>query len=223
MPDEAPNPNVKEHPILFSGPMVRAILEGRKTMTRRALKVQGSKDCGVYNRPDGQWVYTQCRGVGVCDPFECPYGHLGDRLWVRETWRVASAWDEISPKNISPAEMAYAGVRYLADTNVDLSGKMRPSIFMPRWASRITLEVTGVRVERVQDITDYDALSEGVFGGECIDLKGPYAADQALPKMCFANLWDSINAKRGFGWYKNPWVWVISFNRLCPSNPLTQT
>ena len=186
---------VKERPILFSGPMVRAILEGRKTQTRRVAKLTAGANVRLGGR---QWH--------PADPearLACPYGKPGDRLWVRESF----SWENIEPEITDPP----AELWYWADGNPD-SGyaeftRPKPSIFMPRWASRITLEVTGVRVERVQEITPGDACKEGVFEG------GRYRTEEPLPYpvATFKALWDSINAERGFGWDVNPWVWVIEF------------
>ena len=171
---------MKERPILFSGPMVRAILDGRKTMTRRVIKAPR------WSTPDKALV-----------DFECPYGWIGDRLWVRETWaKLTPAWSE------NPVE-----VRYRADFVPAEFAEMvrwKSSRFMPRWASRITLEITGVRVERVQDITPDDCRAEGM----------PHDNNDAGVRYCFGQLWNTINSARGFGWDVNPWVWVVSFKRL---------
>lgn len=122
-------------------------------------------------------------------PWKCPYGEKGDGLWVRETW--------------GPYE---GGVIYRCDESPNCKpdgGAWKPSIFMPRWASRITLEITDVRLERLQEISELDARSEGV---------NPYSCETALEQ--FPKLWDSINAKRGYRWETNPWCWCISFNRV---------
>lgn len=180
---------MKERPILFSGPMVRAILAGRKTMTRRVMKPQPDYELvrPVVDRKTGE-VHA------YCDPeptgLKCPYGVPGDRLWVRECW--------------GPCE---GGVCYRADEGpkvVPDDGRWHPSIHMPRWASRITLEVTDVRVERVQDITPAACASEG------FDF---VVTDGLMPRGQFAKLWDALNSKRGFGWEANPWVWVVDFRR----------
>lgn len=181
---------MNERPILFNGQMIKAILFGTKTQTRRVVKAQASKDCGVYHRPDGDWVYTQCGGVAVGLPFSCPYGQPGDRLWVRETWQEdpAGKW----------------GFCYKAGgKSCPLCGAhlWRPSIHMPRRASRITLEITYVRVERLQDITQEDAASEGV--------KFVNTGDFITP---FAELWERINGKGS--WEGNPWVWVVKFKKI---------
>jgi hypothetical protein len=187
---------MKERPILFSGPMVQAILDGRKTQTRRVVKPQPEywEQTGGYHYPLDKKPY---RGAPVgrvrsIDEYRCPYGQPGDRLWVRETWHQYAGGEVIYRADYGP-ESYQAGAK-----------GWRPSIFMPRWASRITLEITGVRVERVQDISADDARAEGV------------SAPDVLPRSKFATLWDSINAKRGYGWDMNPWCWCVEFKAVQP-------
>ena len=177
---------MKERPILFSGSMVRAILDGRKTMTRRVVKKQHipfvANILGGFL--DGNWKHN---------PF--PYGRPGDRLWVRETFSYGANGYYFRSDVKQPETVKYA---------------WKPSIHMPRVASRITLEVTSVRVERVQDITGKDALAEGIE-------KPPYHYEESPEesyRRAFKMLWDSINSKRGFGWDKNPWVWVVEFKKI---------
>lgn len=205
-----------EKPILFSGEMVRAILDGRKTQTRRVIKPATTSQAAKYFDPDlAQWPIDQ--GTGQRE--QCPYGQSGDTLWVRETWAVPSHLDDVPPREFSKwgvwfrADGTYAtlethgppyGTRYPDESK----GKWRPSIFMPRWASRITLEVTAVRVERVQEINDADAIAEGIIVTESADLTG---LTTGQPTRDFKALWDSINEKRGYGWESNPWVWVVEF------------
>lgn len=205
---------VKERPILFTGPMVRAILDGRKTQTRRICKQKASP---YGDRDDLGWPMFQ-DGYGDWHHERCPYGQPGDRLWVRETWgytgvgiwsvRDAQRWQDKSC------------VVYKADTDCDMTSGWFPSIHMPRWASRILLEITDVRVERVQDIFETDCPAEGVvrsLGGMWC---GAEHRVHGEPKQfytardAFADLWDSINAKRGYGWGSDPWVWVIEFKRV---------
>lgn len=193
---------VKERPILFSGPMVRAILEGRKTQTRRVIKPQPE----VMQNDSIGWEFAMehftvpCSEVFFCKNY-CPYGSVGERLWVRETWVPKSSWD------------VEAGCLYKAsepDQYKDLPFKWKPSIHMPRLASRITLEVTGVRVERLNDISEADALAEGCEGNCQI---GYIPAYQAGPcSYHFAQLWESINGPGS--WALNPWVWVVEFKRI---------
>lgn len=196
---------MKERPILFSGEMVRAILDGRKTMTRRVIKPQPRlTPSGLWMRSgpcEERLLYGTIRHEdGSTDKIhewhDSPYGQPGDRLWVRETFAC------LEPLARTP--IIYAADRGPKDY------RWRPSIHMPRWASRITLEIAAVRVERVQDITEKDVEAEGLslqpWSGE-----GP----AGWPKTAgFAQLWDSLNAKRGYGWDANPWVWVISFKRI---------
>ena len=202
---------MKIYPILFNGEMVRAILDERKTQARRVIKPQPIIQPSDSGHPYVEFVWKDHQeGVVDCpdDMIQfCPYGNSGDELWVRETWQqlertVYYAADERLETQDWPEGL----------WNVD---KWRPSIHMPRWASRITLEVTNVQVERVQDITNDDCGAEGVLpvDSECQDLTGAWVEvdDYFHP---FIELWDSLNAKRGFGWDTNPWVWVINFRRI---------
>jgi len=191
----------RERPILFSSEMVKAILDGRKTMTRRAVRPQPQSP-GVLTRGDGLW---RVLGKGeMTRPFtweaECPFGQPGDQLWVRETH---FRFIEISAKGGANK------VLYRAD-HPEWFCKWRPSIHMPRWASRITLEITAVRIERVQDITEEDAKKEGVLEVY------RYGNFDGHLRDCFHALWDSLNAKRGYGWENNPFVWTITFKRIRP-------
>lgn len=216
--------NIKERPILFSAPMVRAILDGRKTQTRRIIKdhkgyhpVRRNSEFKLVE--DGLWrQYSD--GTFTSSDWCCPYGKVGDRLWVRETWRTNSIYDDDKPSLIPDS----ASIEYFADTNKDslLAGKNRPSIFMPRWACRINLEITSVRVERLQDISDDDAKAEGIRptpGRDIVDrwlVKNPkgslseYSSTQ-YPVDAYKSLWESINGPES--WAANPWVWVIEFNK----------
>lgn len=190
---------MKERPILYSSPMVVAILEGRKTQTRRVIKNIGiAPGIGeIYKGSDDsrEWVK------------ECPYGIVGNRLWVRESWRVSSAHDDVSPNQL-PTDIS---VEYPATCHIDkLLGRKRPSIHMPRWASRMILEITGIRVERLKDITPEDCSAEGCEPStEAMSAHGDsrYALYQS-----YFDLWEQINGKGS--WDKNPWVWVIEFKRI---------
>lgn len=207
---------VSTKPILFSGTMVRAIIDGRKTQTRRVIALS---EFGKSTTPGFDWHFRDRRGRWNDVSMErllqmCPYGAPGDRLWVRETWATtAQAGDHKSD--------AYAVYRATdPDWETMIGWKWRPSIYMPRWASRITLEVTTVRVERVQDISDADAVAEGIMCGSKIgkDAFGWYAdSDRAVrhnaPAHALRALWDEINAKRGYGWDANPWVWAVEFKK----------
>ena len=196
---------MKEYPIIFNGEMVRAILEGKKTQTRRVISFP-------------------------LNHIHPPYGYPGDNLWVRETWGIGT--------RPHPHDGWFDGVEYRADEfyledHDDLpcnrisddieyekydTGRWYPSIHMPRWASRIDLSIKDIRVERIQDISEEDAISEG------IDKSGTFWKDyrkggmkQAMlqdPIDSFRTLWNLINEKRGFGWDVNPWVWVIEWPPL---------
>jgi len=205
-----------EHPILFNGEMVRAILDGRKAQTRRVMKPQpticrpsGSRD------PTFVW-YPKDDGIlrNMVETIErCPYGQPGDVLAVKETWRPRGPW---AGRNI---------VQYRADSTersvivppghvviVDAREPWKSSATMPRWASRITLGVLAVRVERVQEISEESAKAEGCDNHcPCHNCPTP-----PLARFAFREVWDSINAKRGYGWESNPWVWVVEFKRQKP-------
>ncbi|HVY12113.1 MAG TPA: hypothetical protein VHB73_00950 [Alphaproteobacteria bacterium] len=213
---------MKERPILFSGPMVRAILEGRKTQTRRIIKPQPEKPLRESKR-----IHTQKLGDGFCDYYfdaycgqpkteknprgqgllwcwwtddnrqcldqfiKCPYGQPGDRLWIRESFCF--------PNNQNKTAWFRSDSPWVDDERI----KWKPSIHMPRWASRITLEITDVRVERLQDISEQDCFAEGV----------PETCD-AEPRDIYMDIWEGIKGKGS--WEKNPWVWVICFKRVAP-------
>jgi hypothetical protein len=195
---------MKERPILFSAPMVRAILEGRKTMTRRVIKPHPTLFNGRAGGHDCGWPIDE-RGRLVA----CPYGQPGDRLWVRETFQTL---EDFAAKDATYYRADGKKITALVDGDkYDLSHKWRPSIFMPRALSRITLEITSVRVERVQDISEADAIAEGCIASND-DLTDGYFDIPA--RSFFEDLWDSINAKLGYGWDANPWVWVVEFKRV---------
>jgi hypothetical protein len=182
-------------PIIFNGHNVCAILDNRKTMTRRVIIPQPSS--GV------RWGFSGWED-GHGTPIRCPYGQPGDRLWVRETWcQYGDPMHEYR-------------TYYRADGDCGPMAKWRPSIHMPRRASRITLEITGIRVERLQDISDGDVVREGIDEYKIRDQPFPLwqipkYPPIAFPRVAFASLWDSINAKRGYSWDSNPWVWVVVF------------
>lgn len=214
---------MKERPILFNGDMVRAILDGRKTQTRRLVKAwQGSGVEITKSKSKSFWDVTD-KGI-IFDNIKCPLGKVGDQLWVRETWQsvhfsfdmesgYADDWYE-SEQILKGPDYFYSTC-YAADPNwtsdiEDRGFSWRPSIHMPRWASRITLEITDIRVERLQDISEADALAEGVR------TEADAAADGATwydrPRRQFRFLWQSINGHES--WEENPWVWVIEFKRV---------
>lgn len=214
---------MNEHPILFSAPMVRAILEGRKTVTRRVMKPQPPpwvEELGyTFFAPDG---HISGRGIYDDQPaemfFKRPAAYQkGCMLWVREAFQLLRAYDHLPPSKFDPdspilwpADGAiryddYPGLRWALG-----AGRQRPSIHMPRWASRLKLSVTAVRAERLQDITEEGAMDEGLWDGTT------YVGDPLDPephKRLFAELWNEINAKRGYTWDSNPWVWVVNFRR----------
>jgi hypothetical protein len=209
--DERQGGFMKEKPIIFSADMVRAILDGRKTMTRRVIKglLPRWNAWDFVNETETTW---SCVGVGGAGryQFSCPYGIPGEsRLWVRETWAHVLDFGRSTGGYFYRASYTNGGP-------YDDVKKWKPSIFMPRAASRITLEVTEIRVERVQDISEEDARSEGVerFNDDGVIYYGPFNKGHANPRVAFEWLWDSINAKRGYSWEANPWVWVITFKQV---------
>jgi hypothetical protein len=186
-----------ERPIPFSAPMVRAILAGTKTQTRRAL----APDLFISSGGAVVRMKSAVAGVTGISEAQCPYWRQpGDRLLVREAWTTHACFDHIPPRDLTTRS-----IHYLADGQIK-TGKYRPPMFMPRWASRITLEVTGVRVERLQAISEADARAEGYELGAppCID----------APLRWYRHLWDQINGAGA--WDANPWVWVVEFRRVTP-------
>jgi len=210
---------MKEHPIIFDGPMVRAIIAGRKTQTRRRLKPQPPEDCGslivgnyhptLIDRHGEEQPGPETFGVFSEDgawALRCPYGPPGDGLWVRETW----SHDAPSLESCRRAhEDALPGVSYgpyyKATEIAPDTLRWRPSIHMPRWASRLTLEVTGVRIERVQEISEEDAWAEGVSAHP------PSAVDGRVYRRPFNVLWDAIHGDGA--WERNDWAWAIEFRQ----------
>lgn len=188
-------------PILFNGEMVRAIIDGRKTMTRRVIKPQPTR------------MEDWRRRASVLSDGELKYGKAGEGLlWVRETWRELGSVqqeDGTIPEGIGRDQIVYR-----ADEQVD-PGPWRPSIFLPRTLSRLTLRVSNVRVERLQNITPEDVRAEGILltADESMSAN---SASKYRPK--FRYLWDSINAKRGYLWESNPWCWVIEWDKVWTQN-----
>ena len=251
-----------EKPILFNTEMVKAILEGRKTQTRRVIKdsfngcwtnggphpcpnnpvvVHPGEVLKAFGEPDIVVDYTNVvEAMFHCSTMDktarCPYGKIGDQLWVRETFYAYGRWLHV----FDPDELKYVWTFEDLTTERELSYRYeenppeivnkkrkkdmarwykRPSIFMPRQAARILLEITNIRVKRVQEITGYAALAEGIKGSL------PYARSMTQARIDyesrapgfisdFRTLWNSINEKRGFGWDINPWVWVVEFKRI---------
>jgi hypothetical protein len=230
---------MKERPILFKAPMVRALLDGSKTQTRRVAPI---RELNILSHPGdmvtwgvsflkavkgvlsshsgGKFSDLQARSI-IASMFN-PYGKPGDRLWVRETWQHL---DNVGQRahEFLPHQKHSRHCFFLADesdpTTKPLSGRWRPSIHMPRWASRITLEITGVRVERLQDISEADARAEG-----CVLLgQGPSVTtsdllwsgrEWPLASAWYRELWEQINGTGS--WNANPWVWVVEFRRVKP-------
>lgn len=259
---------MSDRPILYSAPMVRAILSGAKTQTRRTRGLDGVDPRGSFiemrRGDDGKWraafdVRDDAGPLEVVSPFGGP----GDRLWVRETWRIA-AWRTEGPKEgamaldyraspegtrspwvFPPSDVFERLVQQSSDDarsalkaeqgsvredgdglyrwdHGDSPCRWRPSIHMPRWASRLTLEVTGVRVERLNDISEADAMAEGAAyrlspGGDLAGAFEPMPGEALHPinyRSHFRDLWESINDPGS--WALNPWVWVVQFKRVTP-------
>ncbi len=211
---------MKERPILFNAEMVNAILEGRKTQTRRIMKPQPPADfCAgdVAAITNGErWAISRSvcnrlgKGAWPPDPelgLLCPQGKIGDQLWVRENYHTGKCADNLKPSELSEKVWTENGLWYPATNEepkypISPKGKCRPSIFMPRWASRIQLEIINVRVERLNDISNEDAMKEGI--GTPTDSR--YATDS------FKALWQSIYGEES--WFENPWVWAIEFKQI---------
>ena len=212
---------MKERPILFNGEMVRAILNGKKTQTRRVIKLQplgpgylcrktpryinGNPNAGRL--PGNRWAFDREGGGFWGINFDCPYGQPGDRLWVRESIctdmadGIGLVWNHCA----SPS----TGYKLWEGKEPKRIGAKIPSIHMPRWASRITLEVTDIRVRRLQEIDFWGMQAEG-----CIPKRFCGGERQPFIDKYWKPLWDSINAKRGYGWEANPWVWCLSFRMI---------
>ena len=200
---------MKERPILFSGPMVRAILDGCKTQTRRVINPQipVPQSCGP-----GDFLLVDEFGDETVK--QSPFGAPGDRLWVRETFVVDYEVGEGTRGGVPPAVF----YRATDDGKTNFTPGMehwKPSIHMPRMYCRLLLDVKAVRVERLQEITEEDATAEGV---DAISLADAPRQATWSRRQDYAQLWDSLNKKRGFGWDTNPWVWVIEFERVQPEH-----
>jgi len=207
----------RERPILFSGPMVRAILAGTKTQTRRVVRhpdgAHGCHWCGTG------WAKRDPKNGGcTCEPLACPFGQPGDRLWVRERWwhYRAPHLEQAGFVGGTMCRLPDGLANYHANPDFDPSAyeiwRCRPSIHMPRWASRLTLEVTGVRVERLQDLSEEDARAEGVTPTP-YDPEGDCWAT-GKHRTAFEFAWNSLYGWEPNAWNLNPWVWVVEFRRL---------
>ena len=231
---------VKERPILFSGPMVRAILEGRKMVTRRAVKApipNSALRVQAYRNHLGSQVFGPVIGqseklgeITELTGIKCPYGQPGDRLWVRETWAADAQVDAVAPRDLSqgePIHFASDGAARQTGCAMIKPGKGRPSIHMPRWVSRILLEITAVRVERLQDgegETPFESryIAEGInriHQGDGDYAFHPFKSELGPgswtdPFDAWRELWVGINGAES--WNSNPWVWVVEFKRVKP-------
>lgn len=227
---------MKERPIIFSGEMVRAILRDKdpKTVTRRIIKIQPPSDeyilstlcdctASAYRRKIGKhcWLKLCEDGINIknrVDPyFSCPYGKVGDRLWVKEThllWRSLNGqliYDELTDAPIYADDPEYEALKSEGKKLKKAEGcgwEVVPSIFMSRESSRITLEITKLWPERLKEITDEQAIKEGITFSENEEVWPGRAT------IRFQELWDSINAKRGYPFCDNPWVWVVEFKKV---------
>lgn len=226
----------KERPILFSAPMVRAILDGKKTQTRRVVKYK--HPATIMEDESGKpWPHFDCYVYGTDDPVKakCPYGQVGDVLWVRECFYQFGHWEPVPGVKTKTGRMKW---KFIADSNQILDADNPPESyrkgrhhkdpetkawhkrlgrFMPRWASRIDLKITGVRVEHLQEISHDDANTEGVqVWIDSFKSSGSYHQNgqlQAYPVTAFARMWDEINGST-HPWEANPYVWVVEFERL---------
>lgn len=230
---------MRERPILLNADMVRAVLNGSKTQTRRIIQSAAKNmqarghEVITHRAPGDKWygdyVYSMRDRSGVWQDFtneqflaKCPFGQPGDRLWVRETFRVHSRATDVATL-VYKASQRQSWTQQTHRVPVSVCNKpaviekWTPSIHMPRWASRITLEITGVRVERSQDITEQDSAAEGVppAGDLLPEYPDTYLTpkgDFATAKVAFQRLWESIYGEDS--WQANPWVWVIEFKRV---------
>jgi len=208
---------MKERPIRFNGPMVRALLDGKKTQTRRIIKPQPDVTEELLRKLDA-WIdgFTLSQQVnaawqhGFVD-VDCPYGEQSDRLWVREKFQPLYAegyefrsvdWD--TGKGYAISYPATDGIHEYLDPDDNITSACKPSIHMPRWASRILLEIVSIRVEKLQDISEADAVAEG----------GPVDHPNGTACGWYEQLWEQINGPDS--WDVNPWVWVVEFRRIEP-------
>jgi hypothetical protein len=214
---------MKSKPIIMTGDSVSKILSGVKTQTRRVVKL---KHNGLsYPFLDGDdWYFWEGQGWQrdhiLRGPVKCPYGKVGDNLWVKEGWAAEKEFDHLKPSLITfPYNKDEDPVWYKADKETvgfygaEKMGKWRSPLFMPKRVSRLTLEMTDIGIERLQDISEEDAKAEGcaAYGpGLCTENPDDYTGCYSA-KTNFKDLWDEINAKRGYSWNSNPWVWRVEF------------
>ncbi|MFM3298819.1 hypothetical protein AB8S18_26680 [Klebsiella pneumoniae subsp. ozaenae] len=200
--------NISERGMIFNAEMVRALLDGRKTQTRRPIKWKQTRFTEIGEREDGsKWPWSE-DAEHACDFWHpCPFGAVGDRIWVREAFRVHSRATDVATLVYKASERnswteQTRRVPVAVCNKPATPEKWTPSLHMPRWASRILLEITGVRVERLRSMSQDDARAEGVIAAS-----GPMEAG-----LAFRELWDSIYGEES--WKANPWVWVIEFKRV---------
>lgn len=225
---------MKERPILMSGPNIPPLLDGSKTQTRRALRaslvesinfmggngddelatidsadikfMEWRDDDGKVHGPEWCVASAEYPEEGVVPLGQCPHGVPGDRLWVKETWMHREGG--VMRDAAGGVEDSFDDEIIYRAAQPNAIGRWKPSIFMPRWASRILLEVTAIRVERLQDISEADAWAEGCEGYDD-DVTGGKSGYRE-----YAELWESINGAGS--WLENPWVWVVEFKRIEP-------
>ena len=259
---------MKYYPMIMGAESVHGIFEGRKTMTRRVVTPQppGDFEIGMYHpigvdRHGEEYPKPERFGIwGDGWDIPCPYGQVGDRIWVRETWKPGAWRDDgrVAVDYMASPELTHTPWAYMKEQASQFihrwldeiaktgllpneSGryeweagksplKWKKAMFMPRWASRLNLEIVNIRVERVQDITEEDAIREGVEYCDnpdhgFIDALSFHDIGRLGCPVCghnpagfavnnYKKLWDSLNAKRGYPWSNNPWVWVIEFRRV---------
>jgi hypothetical protein len=223
---------MKERPILFTGAMVRALLDGSKSQTRRVAKFVALEPglnfdftgLRTEKRPDGSWVLQSRDGSTNLNDrtrrLMCPHGQPGDRLWVRETWAcvLRGDCDTIIEYAADKARITYHPRTFNAALACLAPGKYRPNIHMSRVFCRILLEITDIRVERLHGISEKDAVAEGAPGyEEGVDSPPPEDGCEWSYRASYQRLWDSINGKKpNARWDANPWVWVVEFKVVKP-------
>lgn len=215
---------VKERPIIFSGEMVKAILDGKKTMTRRVVKFRDFTTDSItplhIELVDGKYCLFNERNGWLIGYPKCKFGEIGDRLWVRETHHVVGGTADYEIEEI---KQGLQDIKNFASYKADgygnpCDGGWTSPMFMPRWASRILLEITDIRVERLNDISEADCEKEGFrfypLSRICFkpcSTKHPSGHGSNNYKSIFGEYWDTLNAKKGYPWSSNPWVWVVEF------------
>lgn len=219
---------VTERPIIFSGPMVRAILEGRKTQTRRVTNPQPELDLIASKHSPTGFFDGDYMDATITNPVKCPFGAAGHKLWVREAW--APGDDMFKTHQCEPPEFVWfraddslRGVDRQNSATADMRRpRWRPSIHMPRILCRVVLRIVSIEPQRLQAITDDDCIDEGIdpetdpnwAHAEHMKIGGVQIEAGSEERHAFRCLWDGLNASRGFGWRDNPWVWKITFKRV---------